>query len=565
MNGNEHVSTRKVSRRRAEQNTLEPVYEHGVLQGLQFGKLLIPRPVLGIEHEFNIAARVPPGLRQQPDVFAISALLEAVDELGGRPARGYSLNQTNTIYEQGRRILPVAGLPVHFYSDCWKFETCFGVFTDAKLLLAFRCKLSETLRAIAKSANAILTERHNHDPHLLLHLSGGDGESTCASLHLNIPWNDTIADACYVTYEAFDLLCESLARQLLCTASVAANGMPTRRAWLTNSRTATFATIVGACTVAPNRALQHTRRQSRPTEGYDRPGIGRNMAMCYVWGQSQRANFLTAVLAQLETIRLHLAVLGMHRSPKLLNRCSNVLKLGRYVARDQRFAAKWMQRVLDDYYSLCQSLELHVGKRVLAQLVPHYQEAIELASAVVRAILDEDEDTLIWSTDLAKKEALFDIHFKGDWRNLWASCFSEARNLCFDFSSPNEDSLYQTIFIANEGERFIVTEREVQEAGPDPLTRTWLMGQIVDRFWDDPAMDYVEWDWDLMKLTRGRVRSCGWIPAISIDTKTICMPNPLSHNARSHGNALANAPSLEDLFDAIGQAPSDQNAQAVAT
>jgi len=68
---------------------LEPSYSpHGVLNGLKAGRFHIPRPVCGLEHEFNIAAVIVGGAGWKPDELCVHYLLTAARELGARRAYG---------------------------------------------------------------------------------------------------------------------------------------------------------------------------------------------------------------------------------------------------------------------------------------------------------------------------------------------------------------------------------------------------------------------------------------------------------------------------------------------
>jgi len=533
--------------------SLEPVFENDVLTGLILGRVQIPRPLLGLEHEFNIAARLALKHAGGVDSYAIGALLEATDQLGGQLARSTHTRQVDTVFDRGRRIKLVAGLPVHFYDDCSKFEVAFGVFTDAKKVIAFECQLAKTLREIAAVANGILTDRHGVEPQLMIHLSGGDGISTCASLHLNIPWYDPVAEAAYETFEAFPQLCEHLARQVVCAASVGANGWPSVLGWRTNSRAEAFDRIVGPSTVRPSRAMQFTRLTSRSSEGYDRPEVGRNMAMCYVWGQSQVANFLTLVLAQIEAVRFHLAVCGWHSSPVILEGTTNPLTLVRTLGSNPQAAGALMLTVLDDYWHFCERLENEIGAHVVAQLVPHYAEALKLGEKVARAIVTDDTDVLIRCIDRVKKEFLLTEVLGERWRTHWRECFTQIRNLCFAFSSPQAMSPYYDFFLARGIEQKIVDEAEIDLAGPDELTRSWFFAEVARRFWDDPAMQFVSWDWDNIRLTSVVPISAGWIPQFASVDKKLDLSNPFSHNAVTHRHAVENVRNLVELFMQLGK------------
>ena len=114
---------------------LEPVRMNGNLTGLRLGKLRIPRPVMGCEHEHNIAACLPANDGQMPDDAAIGFLLRAAQMRGARSAHGRARNDNQ--FDRGRLIQQGAGgMPVHIYDDLSKLEVSFGEFTSARKLLA---------------------------------------------------------------------------------------------------------------------------------------------------------------------------------------------------------------------------------------------------------------------------------------------------------------------------------------------------------------------------------------------------------------------------------------------
>ena len=101
------------------------------------GSLQIPRPVVGVEHEHNIAARLPSWERRMPDAACIDVLLHAVKQMGGRPARGRFSRSDYDPCDRGRFVLPgPSGLLVHIYDDLCKLEVSLGEFTSARGLLA---------------------------------------------------------------------------------------------------------------------------------------------------------------------------------------------------------------------------------------------------------------------------------------------------------------------------------------------------------------------------------------------------------------------------------------------
>ena len=152
--------------------SVSPVFENGVLVGLQAGPCFIPRPVVGAEHENNIALNLPRDERRRPDAVGVDALLAATRGLGGFPARGKLSASVNTRCDRDRLILPVGDALIHVYNDLDKFEISLGEFTSARGLMAFEEKLIPTLREIIARAEAILAEDHGPS-HMLVHLSGG--------------------------------------------------------------------------------------------------------------------------------------------------------------------------------------------------------------------------------------------------------------------------------------------------------------------------------------------------------------------------------------------------------
>lgn len=543
---------------------LEPQYDHGVLAGLRAGALFIPRPVLGVEHENNLAARLPSWETQMPDAVGVRACLQAAAALGAKPARGRFSRCDIGPCERGRLVLPgPGGLPVHCYDDLSKFELAFGEFTSAKKLLAVEEALVPTLRQIVANADEALARQYGAGTHLLLHRSGGDGKTTCASVHLNIPWADAVARATYRSLEAFDHLQETLVRLLALMTSVAATGMPGDEGMLSDPRSHSFGHIVGQSTLEPNRAMQFDRLDGRPDEGYERDGCGRNMGMCVAWGQSQAGNFISLALNQLETLRLHLAVAGFYDSPRILEPDDNLLTLAEELGRNRKRAAELLRRAMDDYAAFVSFLTGEVGHRVLEELVPDYQEALRLADTVLTALQQDDQDTLVRTTDYGKKMLLVDEYLSsrgGTWRdNLQA-----IRNICFIFASPQEISPYYSYFRSEGLEMPILGDEEIRRAGPDPETRSVCFSEIVCRFWEDPLLEFVEFDWDRLVLRRSSTSSGGWVPKIQTEERIVALPASIGHHAAALGNLFdTHIHSLDDLFELLGASPSETTSPAV--
>jgi hypothetical protein len=542
---------------------LEPVWTHGNLTGLQLGKLHIPRPVMGCEHEHNIAACLPTHDGQMPDTVGIDFLLRATEMRGARSAYGRTCGGYNNQFDRGRLLQRGAGgMPVHVYDDLSKFEVSFGEFTSAKKLLAFRAAFVPELRAIVDLANSLMTDEYDSDPRLLLHLSGGDCQTTCATLHLNIPWADAISRAAYVSLEAFPHLQETLARQLAIMVGCAATGMPSSDGLLSDPRSLTFAQVVGMQTLEPNRAMQFNRLEGRRTEGFDQEGLGRNMQMLATWGQSQVANFLTLVLNQLETLRLHLAVVGLHQSPKLLEPHESLLTLSADLAMNRQRAAQLARGTLDDYMALTSLLNTELGSGIVEELVPDYEEALQLADEVVTAFERDDFDTLVRTTDYAKKQVLIDT-FLSSRSGTWHDNLTGILNICFLFASPQEVSPYYSYFKQQGLETEVLTDGDLDQAGPDPATRSYFFTQIANRFWEDPALDDVTFDWDRLVRRRRRTLCGGWVPNIRVEEQIIEVPTPHGHNQAAVGRLFdTRIASVDELFEVF--ATRDTRAATVA-
>jgi hypothetical protein len=532
---------------------LEPEFVKGVLAGVRLGRLLIPRPVLGCEHEHNIAVRLPAGARGAPDDIGINALLLATAECGARPARGVFSSSSSGRSERNRLVFPGPhGMPIHFYDDLSKFEQVYGEFTAGRRLLAVHEAMIPSVRQIIARANERLEEELGANPHLLVHLSGGDGDTTCATLHLNITWANEVADAAYVSLEAFDHLQETLARQLAIMTSVAATGMPDARQMRAESRSSSFRRIIGLSTLEPNRAMQYNRLQGRASEGYEQEGCGRNMQMVATWGQSQVGNFLMVTLSQLETLRLHLVVTGLYSSCRLLHDGDNLLMLAASLATDRKRAAELMRQALDDYHQFTAFLVSELGENVMEEMVPDYQEALIWTDTVLTAIEGDDQETLIKTTDYGKKEFLVDQFLSGR-AGGWESNLPGVRNICFAFASPQELSPYFGYFRRNGLEEWILSEADIKEAGPDPLTRSYFFGEIVRRFWQDPLIDLVEFDWDRLTLRQSRVVSGGWVPRVDLNETSVLVPRSVGHHRLAAGPIFDRCiDSLRDVFDVFG-------------
>ncbi|MBM4091679.1 MAG: hypothetical protein FJ276_19960 [Planctomycetes bacterium] len=533
-----------------------PRREHGVIVGLDLGRVFIPRPVLGTEHEHNIAAQLPHPAQGKPDDVAIPYLLDAVRSLAGRPARGVLKARRNDgPCDRGRLVVAGPGFaPIQIYDDLSKLEVVFGLHTSAKGLIALQQAFLPQLREIISLAQQNMAQSLGADPRLLVHLSGGYGDSSCATIHLNIPWAKAVSHAVGTSMEAFPFLQESLVRQLATASSVAATGFPAKERMLTNPRSHRFNTITGVSTLEPSRAMHFDLLRGRPTEGYDRPGVARNMGMCSCYGQSQVGNFLTLSFGQIETLRLHFAVCGRWDSPKLLETYDNLLALGAEFAEDHQRSSQYMRPALDDYRAFVSWLKSEVGQEVVDDLIPDCEEALAWAEKVLSAVEQNDQDALIRTTDLGKKMLLVDEYLSGR-SGGWREHADEIARLCCVFSSPQEHSFYNGYFCPNGLETPVVNEEDIRNAGPDRLTRTWLVAQLLRKFSHDPLMDHVDFDWDRLELTYANVLSGGWVPRIRIEKKAMLLPNSIGHNAPAIGNLLDGIDSLADVFEVLGTTP----------
>jgi hypothetical protein len=532
---------------------LVPTRENGVLTGLGLGRLVVPRPVLGLEHENNFAARLPQWERQTADTVCVQACLQAAASLGARKARGRFSRCDCGPCDRGRLIHSGPnGLPIHLYDDLSKLEVVFGEFTSARRVLAVEEALLPFLRKMIARAAQILTERYGVDLHLMLHRSGGDGNSTCAAVHLNIPWADAVAHAAYISLEAFDHLQESLVRQVALMTSVAAVGMPGEEGMLSDPRSMRFGHIVGWSTLEPHRAMQFNRLQGRHDEGYERQGCGRNMGMCVTWGQSQVGNLISLTLHQLEAICLHLAVAGRYARAKLLRLDDNLLTLAAELGTNRIRAIQLQRQALDDYLDFTAFLTAEVGREVVQELVPDHEEGLWLADKVLTALEQNDEDTIVRTTDYGKKMLLAERYLSGR-QGSWRDNLDGIRNICFAFASPQEISPYYNYFRPQGLEMLLLEEEGVRDAGPDPCTRSYFFSRVVRDFWDDPLLEFVEFDWHRLVLRQSSTSSGGWLPRIQTDERTILLPASVGHNAAAVAELFdTQINSLEDVFEIFG-------------
>jgi hypothetical protein len=533
---------------------LKPVIRRGTLTGLQAGEIFLPRPVIGVEHEFNIAAKLPKEVHRSADELCIDALLRAARQLGGRSARHFNHAYYDyDPYERGRLVLPGPSHLFQLYDDSHKLEIAHGEHTSTKALLAAEFGFLPQLRAIITRAAEILREDFGADPQLLVHLSGGDGgRSTCATAHVNIPVNNAVYEAAYGTLEAFDHLKEHSLRQLTIVSSVAAKGSPLPSGLALDARCLSYAVIAGDNTIEPLRAMQFRRCLARPDEGFENPesGCGRDMILVANWGQSEAGNFLNC-LHQIETLRFQLSITGHYPPTWILEPDVNLLVLSRRLAFDRRKAAELHRRVLDEYFRFLAWLDAQVSSEVVDQLVPEVRDALRLDDRILTAIEHRNTGELVKMTDYDKKLLLIDKLMSGR-PGKWRDHLNEIRNVCFAFASPQADvSPYWTFFRPRGLELEILTDRDLETAGPDPLTRSWFFANVANRFWTDPGMDEVSFDWDCLVRRRVKALAGGWVPRLRCDEERIDLSGSMHRNQPEVGN-LDGIQTLDDLFRVFG-------------
>jgi hypothetical protein len=136
-------------------------------------------------------------------------------------------------------------------------------------------------------------------------------------------------------------------------------------------------------------------------------------------------------------------------------------------------------------------------------------------------------------------------------------------NICFLFASPQEVSPYYSYFKQQGLETEVLTDGDLDQAGPDPATRSYFFTQIANRFWEDPALDEVTFDWDRLVRRRRRTLCGGWVPNIRVEEQIIEVPTPHGHSqaavARLFDTRIA---SVDELFEVF--ATRDTRAATVA-
>ena len=127
-------------------------------------------------------------------------------------------------------------------------------------------------------------------------------------------------------------------------------------------------------------------------------------------------------------------------------------------------------------------------------------------------------------------------------------------------------SPYFSYFRARGLETRVVGDEEVASAGPDPLTRSYFFAQVAKRFWQDPLMDDVAWDWDRLCLRNATAQSGGWVPRIDVREMTISLPSSIGHNAPALGNLFdTRIRTLVDVFEVFGTTAPRPSTASVTT
>ena len=104
---------------------------------------------------------------------------------------------------------------------------------------------------------------------------------------------------------------------------------------------------------------------------------------------------------------------------------------------------------------------------------------------------------------------------------------------------------------------------DLDQAGPDPATRSYFFTQIANRFWEDPALDDVTFDWNRLVRRRRRTLCGGWVPNIRVEEQIIEVPTPHGHNQAAVGRLFdTRIASVDELFEVF--ATRDTRAATVA-
>ena len=181
---------------------------------------------------------------------------------------------------------------------------------------------------------------------------------------------------------------------------------------------------------------------------------------------------------------------------------------------------------------------------MVAELVPDHQEALALAEGVLSAFERSDVDALVRTTDFAKKQVLIDTLLSGR-SGTWRDNLTAILNVCFLFASPQEVSPYYSHFRRQGLETEVLRAEDLERAGPDPATRGYFFAQVAKRFWDDPELDDVAFQWHRLVRRRRRTLCGGWVPNVGVDEQRIEVPASLGHSQAVVARALRYA----DPFD----------------
>jgi hypothetical protein len=228
-----------------------------------------------------------------------------------------------------------------------------------------------------------------------------------------------------------------------------------------------------------------------------------------------------------------------------------------------RRGAELHRQALDECHRFVAWLTREVGEDVVRQLVPDIHEALVWDDRVLTAIEQGDRDTLERTTDFGKKlylaEKVLSVR-----DGTWEENLTAIRNVCFAFASPQGLSPYHNYFVPKGLEQRVVSDEEVRDAGPDPLTRSYFFAAVIRKFWqdEDSGLDHVSWDWHRLSRRWTAKRSGGWIPDLRCYEQTIELPSSMGHNQAAVDAVLSRIRSLDDLFEVFGTSQDDRSSAA---
>ncbi len=125
------------------------------------------------------------------------------------------------------------------------------------------------------------------------------------------------------------------------------------------------------------------------------------------------------------------------------------------------------RQALDDYLNFTSFLTAEVGQEVVRELVPDYEEALRLADTVLTAMEQDDQDTVIRTTDYGKKMLLVERYLSGR-QGSWRENLDGIRNICFAFASPQEISPYYNYFRSQGLETLVLDNEDLRAPGRTP-------------------------------------------------------------------------------------------------